>query len=480
MTIYYTHPIRKFASTIIKHIKHHLSGDWGDWHKGIAGPSLLVFGARIAGLPLGLVLSILLARILMPAGRGELAIIMLVPAFLMQFVDPGFGNSIIYFMGQGKYNAGQFASVMFWMSIIGGLLALLLFKIISIFPTMSTWMGLTIGSSDIFLMYLSLSTVTFMLLTQYYSAIILSSSRAIEYNLIRLLPTSIQILLVASVALVGEFSLALVVGCYFFSLLVTALASFLFVWSAIPNASRYLLLKPEYDLLKDAFSFGLNGYVARVFAFAGLRLDAFLLAAMMSSADVGMYMVAVALAEKISMLPDSLSTVLFPRVAASTGDDGVNVTTMACRHTGFLVGLVVLGLVALSRPLIILLYGSAYSGSVSALVALLPGVAALSVGGVVSSYITGKGHPEYGVPAAMVSLVANVAANLYLIPRLGILGASLASTISYTLMSFVLVMIFLKMSGARWLDMLVMRQSDFALYGRVMGSAYQRIAKFLA
>jgi len=64
---------------------------------------------------------------------------------------------------------------------------------------------------------------------------------------------------------------------------------------------------------------------------------------------------------------------------------------------------------------------------------LLPGVVALSAGKVVGGYVSGIGRPGINSYVSIGSFVVNVVVNLILIPRFGIVGASAASLVSYTL-----------------------------------------------
>jgi O-antigen/teichoic acid export membrane protein len=63
---------------------------------------------------------------------------------------------------------------------------------------------------------------------------------------------------------------------------------------------------------------------------------------------------------------------------------------------------------------------------------LLPGVILLGGAKVLTNEIAGWGYPHYNSFNAGVALILTVILDLILIPRFGILGAALASSISYT------------------------------------------------
>jgi O-antigen/teichoic acid export membrane protein len=55
---------------------------------------------------------------------------------------------------------------------------------------------------------------------------------------------------------------------------------------------------------------------------------------------------------------------------------------------------------------------------------------------VLTNEIAGRGYPQYNSFNAGVALILTVIFDLILIPRIGILGAALASSISYTVIFF--------------------------------------------
>jgi len=88
---------------------------------------------------------------------------------------------------------------------------------------------------------------------------------------------------------------------------------------------------------------------------------------------------------------------------------------------------------------LVLIVLPAFADGLPAFLVILPGILALSVAKVLSSYISGLGLPAPVATASVISLVINVAANLLLIPAWGIVGASAASLISYTVQAVILL-----------------------------------------
>ena len=74
----------------------------------------------------------------------------------------------------------------------------------------------------------------------------------------------------------------------------------------------------------------------------------------------------------------------------------------------------------------------------------------------------------------ITGLAVNVAANLVLVPRLGINGAAISSSISYGLTALITLFVFRRLAGRGWLETLVIRRTDVRAAGRAVVKAAGR------
>ncbi len=77
-----------------------------------------------------------------------------------------------------------------------------------------------------------------------------------------------------------------------------------------------------------------------------------------------------------------------------------------------------------------------------------------------------RGYPRLIFWSGLVSLCTNVALNVILIPRYGIDGAAVATSISYSLNFIILVSAFTYLTGTPLISLLVLRSSDLRLLAR--------------
>jgi O-antigen/teichoic acid export membrane protein len=91
-----------------------------------------------------------------------------------------------------------------------------------------------------------------------------------------------------------------------------------------------------------------------------------------------------------------------------------------------------------AAPVVTILFSSSFVGAVQPLRWLLLGIFTLSAGKVLVAELLAREKPRYIVWAAAAAVVANIVGNFAPVPRMGISGAAVASSVSYTIMSSML------------------------------------------
>ena len=66
--------------------------------------------------------------------------------------------------------------------------------------------------------------------------------------------------------------------------------------------------------------------------------------------------------------------------------------------------------------------------------------------------------------AGIIALVTNLGLNIVLIPKLGIVGAAWASTVSYSISYAFSIVTYCRVSGDTWRDVVLLKRADFTRY----------------
>jgi len=175
------------------------------------------------------------------------------------------------------------------------------------------------------------------------------------------------------------------------------------------------------------------------------------------------------LAELLLFVPESLGVVIYPRQAGAPLPKLQEMTATSCRHVLFSTLLAAIALMLIGPRLVVLWYGQNYAPGGAPLYYLAPAAVMMSLFFMLSRNFTSQNRQGINMMASGLALGCNVACNLFLIPRLGISGAGLASLLSYSLATCILTYVYLVESKLSLRDVFVIRLSDLAAYRRLFG-----------
>ena len=207
------------------------------------------------------------------------------------------------------------------------------------------------------------------------------------------------------------------------------------------------------------------------------RLDVFIVAYFLTASHVGWYAIAFTVAEILWFLPNAIRTALFPRTAV-IGDEQANYfTPLACRQWIILMLPALVASAASAWFFIPLIFGMQFRQSVLPFYLLLPGVATLGLSKLLSADLRGRGFPQYSSLAAAIALIVTIVADVILIPKMGIAGAAIASSLAYTSATLLVLIFFLRLSKISLSSLLIPRIDDLLVLKR-LGSVFFSISRF--
>jgi O-antigen/teichoic acid export membrane protein len=427
--------------------------------------ALSTFITRVCVFGLGFLIGVINARVLGPSGKGTVALAVLVPTFASQFLCFGVDVANVYFLGSKKHTLQAILGNSLMVVVATNMVAVPLYIIF--IPLISDTIAAGIEPS---LLLLAGLLLPLNLLVGHLSPIFLGLQRVKKYNFIALWGKVTALFFI--VVLVVALSLG-VVGAIW----ATILASLLVVSWALKELSKDVSVKPTLNpgLLKESISLGFRAYLGNVVQFFNYRLDMFVVNYFVGVANVGLYSTAVTGAELLWYIPQAVSTILFPRTAATGAEEAKLFTPKVCRNTFLITLIAALGLSIVSKPLILFIYGEAFAPSVIPLWLLMPGVVALSISKVLTSDLAGRGLLQYGAYSSAISLVATIICDLFLIPKWGIAGAAVASSISYCIATLVVLFFYVRISGNGLALVLIPRKEDVIIYRRYCSSLARRL-----
>jgi O-antigen/teichoic acid export membrane protein len=217
--------------------------------------------------------------------------------------------------------------------------------------------------------------------------------------------------------------------------------------------------------LKRLVSFGSQAGVANLIGFLNYRADALMVELLLGQRELGIYAVAVRMAEGLWFFSQAIMTASYARIGALSDEESARLTARGMRHSMFIIGSIAVALLVAASPLLRFFYGDAYRGAVAPFRWLVPGIAFYGLASVLSAYYTNRrGHPHIPMLIALSSMVINLGSCLALIPLLGLSGAAIASTIGYSVAILAGLVAFKRSTRLSWRSILVITPDDLQDY----------------
>jgi O-antigen/teichoic acid export membrane protein len=190
------------------------------------------------------------------------------------------------------------------------------------------------------------------------------------------------------------------------------------------------------EILRESWPLALTG----VFIMIYVRIDQLMLMSMKGANAVGYYAAAVRLTETFSFIPSAFMMSVFPVMSSYFKTSKDSLTTsyrMSFKYMLMLIIPIAVGTTLLSKPIISLIYGQRFLPSASALSILIWSEVFVFFGIVNQQTLISTNKQRIDFTLTSISALVNVVLNLILIPQYGIVGAGIATAISYAVGSVV-------------------------------------------
>lgn len=398
-----------------------------------------LFGARLLMGVNSVVTGVIVARWLGVKQLGAFAVLNVTMAYAVQIGSLGLASANTYFIARDRSRLSRAAMNSLIFSILAG----------AIIALLTVWLAR--ASPQLFedipllLVVIAAAAVPFQLITLMGLNIFLAVGQVQRSNILDLLGQSLLLVnAFVAVVLLHRGLPPLITLNAAAAILVSLLVS----WQITNYIARHVstrddAAKASLDgaLFRQMMRYGLKVQLQTIAGLLLFRIDLLIVKYFRGSTEAGVYSVASQVALLLMLLPGVISTLLFPRIAATKDERG----TLAClvtRHTAFVMFVICIASVPalfLIRPL----YGPAFAPAVVQALILMPGVFLVSVSGVLSQHFSGTGLP-LPIPFFWVTtLIFNTLANFAIVPVLGARGAAISSSISYALI-FVLISLYFR------------------------------------
>lgn len=411
------------------------------------------FVTKLAIYPIGFISSVIVARILGPEDRGIYTYLLLLTSFLLPILTFGIGGGINYYISSKENKPDSVFVTVLIASLFFGFLITGIIFILWYFQKL----GATGNRIQLLDLLLLLGAVISNTVFFFVSRMLTGDSKFTALNWLTIAQGLINPILLLILVWIFGLGLHGASASLFAINTMICIASLIF---AIKSYNIHFGL--DWQFIKKSFRYGIKGWLGDMAVRANLRLDQILLGAAVNASALGVYSVAVMLVELIWIIPDAIGPVLFNKIAAEKDiNERINLTNKINR---ILIGLsFIVGILLFLATYYIVLpygYGAAYDGVIVPLVLMIPGSILFIIAKVITKLLSGSGKIGATSTAMVVGSVMTIVFYLILIPKYGLIGAALGSSLGYISVSLACIYQYNKYYGRQFRNLFSITLAD--------------------
>lgn len=377
--------------------------------------SMVTTGAGLFVYALSAVTGPLLARNLGPAGRGDLAAVLVPTEMVGWILCFGMPLAAVFHSRHHEDRSLVMSSWAFAL-VAGGALVL------------ASWWAIpwylrdhapeTVGWFRAFL-------VSVIVFAPVMTAVQLLTARGaiLLFNFWKLFPLVVNSAFVVALAVTGDLTLRT-------AILAAFTAKVLWFAGALTSTRSWPGRGFRRLVMGRQLRYGSRVIVGSLSQLIVARLDQFLLVGLVAPRLLGFYAVAVTAVGFTAPMSEGIATILFPRLLQSRGEERRQTLRRAVEWTFAASVLCSAGIGLLAPWVLPALFGEAFRSSLAPLWILLPGQCAANVGRVIASKLLADNRPGTASAALGVAAAITVVGLLVTVDRYGIHGAAAVTTAS--------------------------------------------------
>ena len=409
---------------------------------------LSVVNTKIIVLLLGLVGTVLISRGLGADGRGMLAALLIYPQLLVSVFEGGMRQATLLFLGKKKASEAEVLGAAFTYTFVS--------SFIGYFFVLSLMFNFEHDHYENILLIISGVVLPISLTVSTLKGYFLGLQKIQRFNRLAWIEKSVYAVGVVLLYFTGHVDVTSVLFLTVISSLINLILGLWFFFAIKPKIGFF-----KFKIFKSMFKIGIVYGVALFLIDVNYKVDILLINWLSTFDELGRYTLSVKLGELLWQLPGAIVVVLLSKGANSSAKTMVPIVVKTIRITLFVTAILAMGLSVFCYLFVVPIFGAGFESVPLIVTTLIPGLLFMVVFKSVNSFFAGQGKPQYSIYIMVVAVVVNILLNILLIPKLGAIGAAIASDISYLLSSIVMLMFFCKKEQVKVSEMILIKRADF-------------------
>jgi O-antigen/teichoic acid export membrane protein len=391
------------------------------------------------------IISIITARAFGAEGKGFITYFLLIFTLIATYGHLGVHNATSYFTRKSNFSANTVYNVNITYAIMVSIL-------ISVILAILYFNKIIFQSYNSLIFVSGIAILNFIILGNVLRSIHIADNNNNLINISFIFSNFLKLFLIIALFLIEKFEI------HYYVLIISLEA----IISVIILFKKRYSIELNFKLIVAQFKYGIYGFLAGLLIFLNYRADMLIIRHLLGNESLGIYTVAVTLAEIVFLIPHSIDQALQGKLLniKTEKNDIKRIFSSTFKLTfyfSFFIGLIG----TFFSFLIPYVYGYDFNEAIYPSIILMFGVVFASVAKISASFFYSQGDPKRQTIAAALVLTINIGLNIFLIPILGITGAAISSTVAYVIYGLYYFIVFYKTGIFSIGDLIYLKKDDF-------------------
>jgi O-antigen/teichoic acid export membrane protein len=409
--------------------------------RGIRSRVLAPFSFDALIIATNLITGVIVARALGPAGRGEIAAILVIVLTATWLFSLGSTEAVAFRQSRAPEDAPQLIGLWLAVAFFMGALAIAVAELV--LPTLFS------AQSDaaITMARFYVPVIVVSLVITVFNGVLLGDQDFFAYNVLRLLTPAVVAIGYVGCLLAGEFSVETALIANAAGFLVACLGA------TVRSLRKHGIARPERSLARSSLWYGMRAHGGSIAGFVNARLDLLILPAFLAAASVGQYSVATNVTSLIGTLTGTIAIFAMP-VAARLESASARIVIRTL-HATFAIGVVIAIFLAIVAGIAVpLVYGSEFDSAVTPMRIMLPGEVLDAASVVLWAGLLAANRPFLSSVAAGPGAILTIGGLILFLESGGIVAAAIVTLSAHTVVFVISALLYRHALGLRWREFL--------------------------
>ena len=213
--------------------------------------------------------------------------------------------------------------------------------------------------------------------------------------------------------------------------------------------------EPLKSTWKEMFHYGAFLQLSTLVSTLNKRLSIYLLRSNCTESQIGVYASGTQVTEGVNIIGQSIGLVQFSAISNQKNErESARLTIRFMKFSILLTFSALLVICLMPTRFFEWLFSGEFSSIRTVILLIAPGIVFLSAYTVLANFFSGTGRPKYNLYASLIGLTATLIAAFILIPWLGIRGAAITTTLTYTALFVYLWLVFHRLTSIHLKELL--------------------------